>query len=230
MSDTNYWKNFWNENNIIERTGIHEKIGRTINGVAIEPHRWNSILYDLENHLCLNSSDSVLDIAAGSGAIAIPFSKKVNSYTALDISEKLIEGLKTQPKINAIHADAREVEFEKEGYSKVILYFALQHFTEKETLLLLKKIHQWLKPGGICFVGDIPDAASKFSFFNNCDREKAYFDSIIKDSPIIGTWFDKEFVRKAGIYSGFKESIVVDQPQDYINSHYRFDLKLVKYT
>ena len=85
-----------------------------------------------------------------------------------------------------------------------------------------------MKPNGICLIGDIPDLSRKFSFFNNTERQKAYFDSLVKDEPIIGTWFDKEFLQKAGIYCGFNESIVLDQPIDQINSHYRFDLKLVK--
>jgi ubiquinone/menaquinone biosynthesis C-methylase UbiE len=228
MNKDTYWKDFWNKNTIIEKSDIHEKVGRTINGIPIGEEKWNDVLKDLEVHLDLKSTDDVLDIAAGSGAIAIYYRKKVGSYTALDISEKLIAGLKSYTNLKAIHGDVRDMNFPKESYSKVILYFALQHFTEKETLLLLKNIFYWLKAGGICFIGDIPDASRKFFFFNDRERENIYFDSILKNSPIVGTWFDKEFMQKAGTFAGFTQSLILDQPPDYINAHYRFDLKLVK--
>ncbi|MEI8136310.1 MAG: class I SAM-dependent methyltransferase [Bacteroidota bacterium] len=228
MSDQDYWKEFWNKNQIIDREGIHEKVGRTIKGVPITDEKWNASLKDIEDHLLLNKEDDVVDIAAGSGALAIPFSEKVRSYTALDISEKLLENLKKYPKINTIHADALQVDLGKENYSKAILYFALQHFNESECIILLEKIFKCLKPEGICLIGDIPDEAKKFTFFNTPEREKAYFDSVKKNEPIIGTWFDKQFLLKAGHQCGFGKSIIINQPNYHINSHYRFDLKLIK--
>lgn len=228
MSDRNYWKNFWNKNNIIQRDGVHEKVGRTIKGVAIDNNRWDLTLNTIETYLLLNADDDVLDIAAGSGAVAIPFSSKVRSYTALDISEKLLEGLKNTSKITVQHADIVTADIGVDKYTKVILYFALQHFNEKETLDILEKIYKCLKPGGICLIGDIPDIERKFEFFNTPEREKAYFSSIKNNEPIIGTWFERNFLKKAGLFLGFSESILLDQPVNHINSHYRFDLKLVK--
>lgn len=228
MDNGKYWKIFWNTNNIINRNGIHEKVGRTIGGKPIDEEIWNSILIDIENILILNSKDDILDIAAGSGAISIPFAPKVNSVTSLDISEKLLSSMKGIKGINTILADIRNYDFQHECFSKIILYFALQHFNEKETILLFRKIFDWLKPGGICLIGDIPDIERKFNFFNNKERESIYFTSIIKDEPIIGTWFHQEFLKKVGEYVGFKETILIKQPKYYINSHYRFDIKLTK--
>lgn len=228
MSDQKYWKDFWNNNEIVNRDGVHQKVGRTIKGVAIEEERWNRTIQDIEKILSLNKNDDVLDIAAGAGAIAIPFAPKVNTYTALDISNKLLENLKQIPNITTVLADVLTVNLEKEKYSKVILYFALQHFTEKESLFLLKKIYDCLKPGGICLIGDIPNIECKFNFFNTPEREKVYFDSVYNNLPIIGTWFDKKFMQKAGAFIGFGTSVVLDQPVYHINSHYRFDLKLIK--
>jgi ubiquinone/menaquinone biosynthesis C-methylase UbiE len=226
MSD--YWKDFWNKNEITDKKGVHEKVGRTIKGVAIDERKWKKTLDDLELSIELNSTDDVLDIAAGSGAIAIPFCEKVRSYTALDISEKLLNGLRSNSKIKTIQTDARYTDLGEEKYSKVILYFALQHFNEKESVELFEKIYKCLKPNGICYIGDIPDVERKFSFFNTPEREKAYFDSLKNNQPIIGTWFDKKFIEKAGSLSGFEHCVIIDQPAHHINAHYRFDIKLVK--
>ena len=228
MEKKDYWIEFWNNNNIINKPSLHEKVGRTINGVPIEDERWNEVLSDLEHTLELNSNDDVLDIAAGCGAIAIPFSKRTKMVTALDISKKLLSEMKGIPNLKTVLADAREIDFDNESFSKIIFYFALQHFSEKESALLLQKIYKWLKPGGLCYIGDIPDLEKKFAFFNSKEREAAYFNSIIKGEPIIGTWFSKEFLEKLGSFSGFKQTSIINQPKDYQNAHYRFDVLLRK--
>jgi ubiquinone/menaquinone biosynthesis C-methylase UbiE len=228
MSDQEYWKDFWNKNTIIEKEGIHEKVGRTIKGIAIENERWDRTLKYLEEQLALDHNDDVLDIAAGSGAIAIPFSKKTRSYTALDISEKLLTNLKEDPKINIMHADVMQVDLGENRYSKVILYFALQHFSMDESVLLFKKIFECMKPNGICLIGDIPDEECKFSFFDTPERKQAYFDSEKKKQPIIGTWFNKKKLQELGTTTGFSSSTVMEQPSYHINTHYRFDQKLIK--
>lgn len=228
MTNKDYWINFWNNSAIISKSGIQEKVGRTISGVPISEEDWNIVLKDIEQQLDLKSTDELLDIAAGSGAITLPFSKKVYSVTALDISKKLLSAIPHNNNIIKIHADVRTFNFNENQFSKIILYFAIQHFNEKETIELFQKIYSWLKPNGICLIGDIPDEERKFIFFNSHEREKAYFNSILKEEPIIGTWFTKDFIQKLGEFTGFKKSLIINQPPSYINSHYRFDLKLTK--
>lgn len=228
MEVENYWEKFWKTNDIIFRDGIHQKIGRTINGIPISNEKWETVLNDLAFHLQLENEDVILDIAAGSGAIAIPFSEKVKNVTAIDISQKLLDSIENRSNLNKINSDIRKYEFEENSFSKIIFYFALQHFTEQETVVLFSKIYKWLKPGGICFIGDIPDIDRKFTFFNSVERETVYFNQISTGNPIIGTWFKKDFMLKLANWSGFSKCIALDQPKEYINSHYRFDIKLIK--
>ena len=228
MEENNYWVEFWKTNQVIYRESAHEKVGRTIKGVPIRDEDWRIVLQDLEASMELNSEDDVLDVAAGSGVISVPFSKKARSVTAVDISPPLLAEIDKTGGVETILADAREIEFEEGRFSKIVLYFALQHFSEKETVLLFGKMWRWLKPGGILYIGDIPDAARKFSFFNTADRQAAYFRSIRDDSPIIGYWFTRDFMEKLGSYTGFSSCSSLDQPSEYINAHYRFDAKFVK--
>lgn len=228
METENYWEKFWNTNDMILRYGIHQKIGRTINGIPISNEDWESVLNDLTQHLQLKKDDVVLDIASGSGAIALPFSEKVKSITAIDISKQLLDSIDYRTNLIKIKADIRNYEFEENSFSKIIFYFAVQHFTEQETVCLFSKIYKWLKPGGLCFIGDIPDIDKRFIFFNSIEREKIYFNKISSGNPIIGTWFKKDFMLKLSSWAGFSKSIILDQPQDYINAHYRFDIKLCK--
>lgn len=228
MTKDNYWIKFWQTDQIIHKPTAHEKVGRTIGGVPISEEQWLVVLNDLEQHLQLAPNDSLLDIGAGSGVISIPFSKKVKHVTALDISSTLLEEMKGYDNISTVVANAIETEFEPGCFDKIIIYFAIQHFTEQQTLALIRKAHTWLKPNGILYIGDIPDSRHLFSFFNTAERQKAYFDSLSEDRPIIGTWFQKDFFSNLAAYSGFSSVSIVEQPATFINAHYRFDCKFVK--
>jgi ubiquinone/menaquinone biosynthesis C-methylase UbiE len=224
----NYWVNFWNTNAIVDKTSAHEKVGRTIAGIPITPEKWQEVLNDLEQQMELKPEDKLLDIGAGSGVISIPFSKKVKQVTALDVSEKLLAEMRNMTGITTLMADAREVEFEAGSFDKAVIYFAIQHFTEEETVRLILKIGKWLRPGGILYLGDIPDVNSKFLFFSKPEWQTAYFDSLVNASPAIGTWFHPDFFDRLGAYAGFSKVEIIRQPAGFINAHYRFDTKFIK--
>lgn len=228
MKKEDYWVKFWQQNGIVHKPTPHEKVGRTINGVPIQDEEWAVVLDDLQRQLNLNEHDDLLDIGAGSGVISIPFSKVVKSTTAVDISEVLLQEMAGIEAIKTIHADARELDFEAGSFSKIIIYFAIQHFSEEETAALLQKAFRWLRPGGMLFIGDVPDVERRFAFFNTPERFGKYFQSLIDQAPIIGTWFHGDFFTQAGKYVGFSEIMVKNQPPHYINAHYRFDVLMKK--
>ena len=226
----NYWTKFWNEDDIISSEHPQNQIGRTIHKVPITEEVWHYTLAFIASNLQINSEDVVLDLCAGNGLISLPFSKKCKAVTSVDISAVLIEKIKLQNCLNieTIVADVKEVDFEENSYSKIIIYFALQYFTEQETLLLFEKAFKWLRPGGKLFVGDVPDSSKLWSFFDTYERKKAYFDSLKNNEPIIGTWFNSEFLSNAASFTGFKDSSVIIQPKQLINHYYRFDIIMTK--
>jgi cyclopropane fatty-acyl-phospholipid synthase-like methyltransferase len=228
MTEDNYWIKFWQTDQIVHKPTPHEKVGRTIGGVPISDAQWKNVLDDLERYLELKPHDRLLDIGAGSGVISIPFSETAAHVTALDLSATLLEEMKGRENISTVVANALEVHFERECFDKIVIYFAIQHFTEQQTLVLLEKAFQWLKPGGILYIGDIPDASRKFRFFNTPERQAAYFSSVKRQEPIIGTWFDKEFFLNLAAYLGFSSATIIEQPEAFMNAHYRFDSKFVK--
>lgn len=228
MEKNEYWVNFWKTNTIVNKATPHEMVGRTIAGVPIEEEKWNKVLLNLEQELNLKESDTLLDIGAGSGVISIPFAKKTKQVTAVDISDKLLSEMKSIQNITLIEGDARELNFDSQSFDKIVIYFAIQHFTEEETTQLLQKCYNWLKPNGILYIGDIPDNSLKFNFFNNQERQKDYFNSLLTSKPIIGTWFQKDFFEYLGNFLGFSKSQIISQDVSYINAHYRYDAKFIK--
>jgi len=225
---SNYWINFWNNNHIVEGKSVHEKIGRTIAGEPISEEKWDQCLLFLRRQLELQRHDILLDIGAGSGAICIPFSRQVEKVVAVDVSEKLLASIQKRKNLQKIASDILTLNFPAAAFTKVIFYFAIQHFDEGEVVNLLKKIFSWLSDGGILYIGDVPLLDKKFDYFKIDDYEKAYFESIAAGKPIIGNWYNEDFFLKLGKYIGFSETLIVYQPTDFINAHYRFDVKFIK--
>ncbi|MCD4832932.1 MAG: class I SAM-dependent methyltransferase [Bacteroidales bacterium] len=226
----NYWIDFWNKNSIIDNSDLQLQIGRSINKIPISAKNWNLTLQFIRKKLDLNKEDTLIDICSGNGLISHNFSLYVNEIISIDISEKLILEInkKNIPNIKTKLCDVREINFNNNMFSKAIFYFALQHFTNYEIVNIFKKIFNWLMPNGKLYIGDIPDIEKIWVYYNNDEREFDFFQSLENMTPIIGSWFNKDFLLKLSKYCGFKNCEIIEQEQYMINSHYRFDLLLTK--
>jgi ubiquinone/menaquinone biosynthesis C-methylase UbiE len=228
--DNDYWRKFFIRDEVVSSAHPQVQVGRTVNRVPIDDSRWQFTLAEIERLLELQPSDRLLDLCAGNGLIAIPFSEKCESVTAVDISPQLIAQINTRGRQNlqAMVGNALELELPRESFSKVVMYFAMQHFDERESLMILQTVLGLLKPGGIFLVGDIPDRARLWTFFNTPERQEAYFQSLVEQKSILGNWFDREFLLRAARHARYAECQVLDQDPQLINAHYRFDLWLRK--
>jgi len=229
-SKNDYWAEFWASDDRLKNDDLYYQVGHTTNGKPVDPQTWQFTLRQIEQTLKLEEEDALLDLCAGNGLIASPFSLKCKSVTAVDYSEALLERIDTKqyPKITVIHADARIVDLPENTYSKGIMYGALQHFSEQEAISIFEKLYQSLKEEGVCLVGDIPDIDRLFSFYKKPEWVKAYFDSIKNNTPAVGTWYKKEIVVEMAKYVGFSNVEALVQHSDLLNSRYRFDLLLAK--
>lgn len=228
--DNDYWIKYWNKSDLIKHDNVQAQVGRTKKGVPISKDLWERTLLHLRNYMQIQENDQILDICAGNGLISSNFSNYAEKITALDVSDFLLECIRKLniPNIEIVLGDLRKVEFPENSFSKIIFYFALQHFTENELVNIFSKIYHWLKPKGICYIGDIPDIDRKWNFYNTTEREEMYFSMINDDDLHIGSWFKKDFLKKLANYSGFLSTDVFDQEKWMINSKYRFDMVLKK--
>jgi ubiquinone/menaquinone biosynthesis C-methylase UbiE len=93
---------------------------------------------------------TVLDLGCGSG---VPVARTLTAagyrVTGVDISEVQIRRAREQvPEAQFIRADASAVPFEDASFDAVVSFFALIHLPLSEQPPLLRKIAQWLRPGG----------------------------------------------------------------------------------
>jgi cyclopropane fatty-acyl-phospholipid synthase-like methyltransferase len=229
-----YWERYWNTADRLNTPILQTQVGRTVSGQPVDEAVWaNTVAYVLDA-LRLEGESRVLELCCGNGLLTLPMAQRVKQVVAVDISAALIEMLQDQigkqgvSNIVPLCGDALRVRFEKGRFTHVFMYFALQHFSEREALLLFKKAYDWLEDGGRFFLGDIPDAERKWQFVNTKEYERMYFDSIKSGQPAIGSWFDKIFLEKLARYTGFQSAVVSLQPAEQINSHYRFDFTVQK--
>ena len=117
-------------------------------------HRlWKKFVIDLS---CIGEGDQVLDLAGGTGDLALAFSKSVGDTGKVvlsDINETmLVEGKKRLIDKGAIHnvdivqADAEELPFDDNQFDCVTMSLGLRNVTDKSKAL--KSILRCLKPGG----------------------------------------------------------------------------------
>ena len=222
-----YWAEFWSR---YGQKGLssneQEQVLRTFNKRAIKPELWKFTLEDIDKKFPVGSDDDLLDLCCGNGLLARHYASKCRSITGVDISTKLIEVLEKRDldNVKTELADIRKVDFSKNMFSRILFYAGIQYLTEAESIDLFHKFVKWLRPGGLLFIGDIPDRRLIWTFYDTPDRQKIYFDNYVVGKDVVGTWFDRDWLEKLSKYAGFQRSKALNQHPNLIYAKFRFDL------
>ena len=229
MENPTYWTEFWTDyGRTVREKDEQTQVLRTSNKKPISAELWNFTLDGIVKQIELSDHDEVLELCCGNGLISRHIAESGQNVTAVDISEDLLQNLRDYDNITTQQGDIRQIDFETDRFSKIVLYAGIQYLTWGESVSVFQKVFKWLKPDGIFFVGDIPDAARKWHFYDSPEREATYFDNLSLGKAIVGTWFDQDFLEKLGAYTGFSKSIHIPQHRDLIYSSFRYDFKFVK--
>lgn len=226
-----YWKAFWAEH--VQATAsqhIQSQVLRTLNKAPISELQFQGILKEIEGKMEICTNDEVLDLCCGNGVITKYLASKCKRVVGVDFMPELVAqiDLEKHPNICRIVEDVRKVDFKEQSFDKVIIYAGLQYLSYKETIYLFESVVRWLKNDGLFYIGDIPDRERRWNFFNTDERERAYFDSIKNEKPIVGTWFESEWLVKLGRYTSFKDVEILQQSKGLPYAHYRFGIVLKK--
>lgn len=97
----------------------------------------------------LSSGDSVLDLGCGCG---VPVAKRLAerfAVTGIDISPVQIErAMRLVPAARFICQDIGAVSFEPSSFGAIVSFFALIHVPVEEQPEIIRRLGQWLRPGG----------------------------------------------------------------------------------
>lgn len=226
---TEYWLEFWNTHGRSSAQANEQtQVLRTINKQPITPECWQRTLDYLDAQFPVGAEDDLLDLCSGNGLFTAHFAPRCKSVTAVDISADLLANLNQRklPNVRTLRSDIRKIRFEEGAFSHILLYACIQYLSEGEAVALFREMFQWLKPGGLLFVGDIPDRKRLCMFYNTPERLALYFDNQIIDRDVIGTWFDEFWLLRLAESTGFQQADIIQQPPEQINAHFRFDLKV----
>jgi ubiquinone/menaquinone biosynthesis C-methylase UbiE len=134
-----------------------------LEGEAAWPRlRWLSKLLDR-----LEPGSSVLDLGCGSGDPADIEVAKQHQITGVDISQTQIDlARQNVPAGNFLHADAGSVQFPAASFDAVISFYSLEHIPRQEHETVLRRIHDWLRPGGFLLIsteaGDVEQLVAEW--------------------------------------------------------------------
>ncbi|MCP4598421.1 class I SAM-dependent methyltransferase [Neptuniibacter sp.] len=128
----------------------------------------------------LGPGSSVLDLGCGSGDPADIEISKEHTVTGVDISQAQINlARQNVPSGCFMHGDAGSVEFAAASFDAVVSFYTLEHIPRKEHGAILRRAHEWLRPGGLLLIsieaGEYDDAIGEWlgvpMFFSCYDPE-----------------------------------------------------------
>jgi len=226
----NYWKKYWSDKNNFVKSDNQKSVGRTKNGVTIKESNWARTINYILEILSISEEDDLLELCCGNGEVIGNLAPYCKSATGVDFSNYLLKQFskKIENNVHIIQDDVLKIDFKKNSFDIIILYFAIQHFDEKESINLIENSLKWLKKGGKLFIGDIPDESKKWKYISKPEYKLDYIRRVVDNEPKIGSWFHKDFFLALQYYFSNINVKVIDQPSYQINSSYRYDVLIEK--
>ena len=97
--------------------------------------------------------DIVLDLAGGTGRMAVRIKDKIKTIVVVDSSEKMLKECEAKTGIKCVLGYAEKIPFPDNYFDKIVVVDALHHFQDLNSVLLeLKRV---LKDGGKIIVEEV---------------------------------------------------------------------------
>ncbi|MFM1813570.1 MAG: hypothetical protein RLZ98_265 [Pseudomonadota bacterium] len=222
-----YWCSFWKSQGAAS-LGQHPQaqVLRTLDRQPVSPEAFAAIMSSITTMLQPDGSHALLDLCCGNGAVTRGLFGQFQSVMAVDLAAEFVAQINRDapPHVTACVGDAKTIEFPPASFDRILLYAGLQYFSEEETVALFGRLHRWTRPGGRVVLGDIPDLARRWRFFDSAERESTYFSGLQHGQPLVGFWFESEWLIKLARHAGFSFARRHDQLPSLPYQHYRFDL------
>ncbi|WP_372883768.1 class I SAM-dependent methyltransferase [Pyrococcus kukulkanii] len=96
----------------------------------------------------------VLDLACGTGIPTVELANRGYNVVGIDLHEEMLEVARRKTgKVKFIQGNALEINFREEFDAVMMLFSSITYFNEEELMILFRKVHEALRPGGV-FIAD----------------------------------------------------------------------------
>ena len=160
--------------------GVYNSISHDFSNTRAIP--WEELAVFLPQ---LKDGAQILDLGCGNGRLlkVLEQSGKPYNYLGVDFSQELVKEAKQKfPTREFMVADMSQLDFPEKSFDAICLIASFHHLSDKkERLDLLKKIHFWLKPGGVLFMTNWYLWQNKYLkyFFKNFSQKRSLNDFFI---------------------------------------------------
>ena len=158
----------------------------------------------------LDDGAAVLDIGCGAGVPVARTLAKRFRVTGVDISASMISLAKANvPTGTFIRSDVMSVEFAPSTFDAATAFYSIFHVPRDEHPALLRRIYEWLKPGGylLCLLPHYDEETYLDEFFGSTMYWSSYaLEDYIHTLNRIG--FD--LIEESFVGSGFDEAVVAE--------------------
>lgn len=205
------------------------QVKRTVNGQPVPEDQIAMIVEAICQGLSLKSSDMLLDLCCGNGALTDRILDRCAGGLGVDFSEKLIETAHTffqaAPERRYVLGDVVDYvrsETKPENFTKILCYGSFAYLEADRAEELLRNCFEIYSNASIMFIGNCPDKSQISAFFT----EKTYTPGI-EDEPdsAIGIWRTKDEFAELADRTGWKATFL-KMPPSFYASRYRYDVVL----
>ena len=174
-------------------------------------HVW---LRALRNAVASQPGQTILDVAAGTGASSAVLAATGARVVACDISEGMIEvGRQRHPEIEFVHGNAMAMDFDDDTFDAVTICWGLRNVPEPD--IALKEMLRVTKPGGrlvVCEFSTPPNRVFRTLFRAHMETVIPSIASVFAEDPeaydylveSILAWPDQETLGRIISASGWK--------------------------
>jgi cyclopropane fatty-acyl-phospholipid synthase-like methyltransferase len=229
---TNWIEHWTNYPKTVGNGEYQKQVQNTVNGEPYSLENYQEMLSGICEGLELEKNDVLLELCCGNGLVTVELAKKCQQIVGIDFSEPLLEVANqvhkpenvSYQKLDILKLD-RLVATKARYFNKILLHAGLQFFSPKSLKFIIKNMIDLSSSPRLILLSSIPDKSKKWQFFDTPQRKLKYIYYQISGQDYIGTWWDRELIRKVTHELNlncdfYPESL--DKPASY----YRFDVKI----
>jgi len=208
------------------------QVKRSINGKSVDQLQIDKIVRKIQETLKLDTTDIVLDIACGNGALGYQLRSFLGEYIGVDLSPYLIQVAKSNfqisnPRYSFYLDDASSFvrNYSDPGkVTKSLCYGSFSYLNEHHAQGVLENLLIKFVNLDSILIGNLPDYELRHGFFGiNLPNDKYFFDHQTQ----FGRWFTVDSFTDLANETGWQVTIT-RMPEDYYASRYRFDALLTR--